>query len=535
MPRPGWPASHAARRRGGRGRSRCPARSPRRARAAPRRRRRPGPSQRASGSGSTRPSARRSAALVRRTAAGGVLRRGRQQAAVEQVGAQQPRLVGHRVQRARREGDVARRGSGGDGNGLGAHAARTSGSISDRAAAKRPSGASAATARASSIVSMSRSGGRIARPQAEDRQPRALDGAGVVLAHRDAVEHPRVGLAQADAPVAAVERGAERRVAARERVEPGLQQRGRDLRRVHADQEGGPARRRRTPPRAARRGRRRAAARPRSRPGSTGRARRRARATRRTSRSTASAAASVSSIAGGASRAACSGVQGGVSRVFTRPGTGALAMTRRAGGHGVYARRARIRFTRGRAAMSRTAADGAAHGPGDLRAALAGEVAHRDLLEPPARGRRAQDHLQRPAEAAVADAEREQRLAARGAHRPEVGQRARRCGGAARTRAPRWRPGRAAARPCSGPARRAPSTRSAVPAATGSTTRESSRGSNDASQSMKQTMSAVGGAQAGEAGGAEARLRLVHDARAERARRARPSRRSSRCRRRSAS
>ena len=78
-----------------------------------------------------------------------------------------------------------------------------------------------------------------------------------------------------------------------------------------------------------------------------------------------------------------------------------------------------------------------------------------------------------------------------------------------------------ATRACSGqtapgPARRAPSTRSAVPAATGSTTRESSRGSNDASQSMKQTMSARGGAQAGEAGRAEARLRLVHDARAER-------------------
>ena len=52
-------------------------------------------------------------------------------------------------------------------------------------------------------------------------------------------------------------------------------------------------------------------------------------------------------------------------------------------------------------------------------------VGHVDLLDPPAGGRRPQHHLQRPAEAAVADAQVQQGLSASGAHRPEVAQRAR--------------------------------------------------------------------------------------------------------------
>ena len=49
-----------------------------------------------------------------------------------------------------------------------------------------------------------------------------------------------IGAAQADAPVAAVERGAEGGVGVLERGEAGVEQLRRDLRRVHPDQEGGP-------------------------------------------------------------------------------------------------------------------------------------------------------------------------------------------------------------------------------------------------------------------------------------------------------
>ena len=113
--------------------------------------------------------------------------------------------------------------------------------------------------------------------------------------------------------------------------------------------------------------------------------------------------------------------------------------------------------------MSRTARTVPADRARDLRAALAGEVADGHLLERASRrADGAQDHLQRPAEAAVADPQREQRLAPGGAHRAEVGERARRCGGAARTRAPRWRRGRAAATRRPAPAAARPSTRSAL-------------------------------------------------------------------------
>ena len=397
-----------------------------------RRRRRPGPSQRASGSGSTWPSARRSAALVRRPAAGGVLRRGGQQAAVEQVGAQRPRLVGRGSARASESPPVTRPGP----------RARSPPS----AAAKRPSGRLGGDrARVLDRVDVAQRR-QDRRPQAEDRQPRALDGARVVLAHRDALEHPRVGLAQADRPVAAVERGAERRVAAR------------DARRARPPAAPGVTcgvsmpTRKAGPPTSANAAASRSA-RPSPRcgtiskpPGIHGPGSPSSTTTRRTSRSTASAAASVSSIAARRQPRRLLGRAGRGQARLHAPGDGRLGDDHEGGGHGVYARQARIRFTARTAAMSRTARTVPRTRAGDLRAALAGQVAHRDLLEPPARGGRAQDHLQRPAEAAVADAEREQRLAARGAHRPEVGHA--HAGAAAQLEREhaRWRPARAAAR-----------------------------------------------------------------------------------------
>ena len=63
----------------------------------------------------------------------------------------------------------------------------------------------------------------------------------LAAAFEDAGEHGRVRRAQADAPVAAVERRAEGGVAELERLESGIEQLGRELRRVHADQERRPA------------------------------------------------------------------------------------------------------------------------------------------------------------------------------------------------------------------------------------------------------------------------------------------------------
>ena len=146
----------------------------------------------------------------------------------------------------------------------------------------------------------------------------------------------------------------------------------------------------------------------------------------------------------------------------------------------------------------------------------------------------AQDHLERPAEAAVREAELEQRrrrrapasARGRGGRRP-----------VRRRTLGRERPG-SPTRACTGhaprSATRAPSTRSAMPPPTGVATRGRSAPSSDPSQSMKQTTSCVGREQAGEAGAPEpstsARGRRARRGR----RRSRRSRRSSRCRRRSA-
>ena len=141
-------------------------------------------------------------------------------------------------------------------------------------------------------------------------------------------------------------------------------------------------------------------------------------------------------------------------------------------------------------------------------------------------------HLQRVAEPAVGEPEVEQRLAAGGAHRPEVVQPQPGARGAACAPARCWRPGRAPATR-RGRGRRRPSTRSASPAAPGRATRGSCAGSIEPSASQKQTTSAVGGLEAGVRGGAEPALRDARR-RSRRARRRSPrSRRSSRCRRRS--
>ena len=98
-------------------------------------------------------------------------------------------------------------------------------------------------------------------------------------------------------------------------------------------------------------------------------------------------------------------------------------------------------------------------------ARFAGRWEHRRLLDPPPHPARPQHHLQRPAEAPVANSEREQRLAARGAHRTEVGERAH-AGAAPQFERPArgWRSGRRGRGQGAGSAaRRAPSIRSHSP------------------------------------------------------------------------
>ena len=79
--------------------------------------------------------------------------------------------------------------------------------------------------------------------QSELTQPRALGAARPRGAHRHAEEGARLRRAQADGPVAAVGRGAEHRVDPRrhEAGESAGEFGGRDLRRVHADEQGRPA------------------------------------------------------------------------------------------------------------------------------------------------------------------------------------------------------------------------------------------------------------------------------------------------------
>ena len=319
------PAGRAARRGGGRGRSRGRAPAPStRSSDRRRRRRRAGPSQRSSGSGSTRPSARRSAPRRGGPPPASVLRRGGQQAAVEQVGAQ--RAAG-RVQRARSEAVAASAGS----DRL-RHAA-SSGSIptGPREAAAGRLGGDRARVLDRVDVAQRRQDRRRCRPRVASRARWTAPVSS--LAHRDAVEH------RAGRPRAARSPSSRRRARRRTRrrralsaASPASSSAGRELRRVHADQEGGLADvgERRGEPLgeavAALRDDLEAGRQPRAgravedEDAPAGAARRR------------SAASSVSSQRGGAPAArparAC---RAGVSRVLTRPGTGALAITRRAG------------------------------------------------------------------------------------------------------------------------------------------------------------------------------------------------------------
>ena len=131
-----------------------------------------------------------------------------------------------------------------------------------------------------------------------------------------------------------------------------------------------------------------------------------------------------------------------------------------------------------------------------------------DLLDPPAGVGGAQHHLERPAEAPVAEPER----------RAAASRRAARIGPMS-VSVPARRRTISAERPVGDPGvqrpgaglgdPRLPSTRSASPAATGVGDRSAARaGSSEPSQSMKQTTSERGRRQAGEAGGAEAAARL---------------------------
>ena len=146
--------------------------------------------------------------------------------------------------------------------------------------------------------------------------------------------------------------------------------------------------------------------------------------------------------------AACCGVAGGHSRVFTRPGTGALASTITA----TAAHRPPERVIRQQPGHVAGGPDRAEHRAGDLRAAAGPpRVAHRDLGEPPAGRPGAQQQLQRVAERAVGDPELEQRLPGG----PPGSARCRapgRRGAAAGRRSARCRPGRATATPRPSPA-----------------------------------------------------------------------------------
>ena len=159
------------------------------------------------------------------------------------------------------------------------------------------------------------------------------------------------------------------------------------------------------------------------------------------------------------SAAAPVGVHGGQRRVFTRPGAGAFAqMTVTTGS------------SRAPATMSCTARSGAAHRAGHLRATDPRVVGDGDLGDAPARRRRPQHHLQRPAEAPITIPSVEERLSARGAHRPEIGDDDAGASPDELERATRF-----ASRACATAMRPqcravAPSTRSASPASTGATT-----------------------------------------------------------------
>ena len=202
------------------------------------------------------------------------------------------------------------------------------------------------------------------------------------------------------------------------------------------------------------------------------------------------------------------------------PGGGSGQRRRRsAAGRGCGAERRRLHASSARTRrMSRTARKL----PGTLPETLdspptRGAVGDRDLPDRPARRGRAQHHLQRPAEPAVAQAERQQRFARGAPHRSQIGRRRRRRAGAAPRPGPGWPAGHGrATRPA--PARRAPRHNPSRPSATGGDHAASSPGSSEPSQSMKQTSSDRAAGKPGVTGRAEPAPGLDDDPGAQAAR-----------------
>ncbi len=172
-------------------------------------------------------------------------------------------------------------------------------------------------------------------------------------------------------------------------------------------------------------------------------------------------------------------------------------------------------FLDGGAQLGRHVMDGpqaTRHTARHLRASsVPSPVGHPHLVDPPARRRRAEDHLQRPARPPIAEVQSEQGLPASGAHRPKIGQP--RPGPAAAARGPAhgWPAARARARlplPAGAPRGRGrPDQR-----APDSVTRSSSTGSERSVAIHEADHLGLGRAQAGETRGAEARTRLVDNA-----------------------
>ena len=391
--------------------------------------------------------------------------------------------------------------------------------------AKREPGAAAATRRASSKVSTSRNVGSRRDPEPARAQSVELGAAGVGRAHRHPEEVLGTWGAQADRPSSRRRRPgpAPRRRRARAGASPAASSSAASAWGVSMPTS-------RTGPPAATAAAASRASRPPvacpvttnptgggNRSGSstaTTRVRRRARPAR---------ASSVSARAAAASSAACVGVHGGQRRVFTAPARGRLAITTTVTGSGRVTRAPPA--CRARCARRR----GPFRSPSSVRRAAG--TGTTDLLDAPAGARRAQDHLERPAEAAVLDAESEQRLAVAGPHRTEIA--AGRCRVRRRTSRARYR---LATRRCQGhapgSASRAPSTRSARPARTGAATAGSDVAVERSVAVHEADDVGGGGGETREARGAEAATRFAHDSRAEPRGRARRTRRRSRCRRR---
>ena len=292
-------------------------------------------------------------------------------------------------------------------------------------------------------------------------------------------------------------------LAAGQRLRRRLQRARGDLRGIHADQHD----RQRRPRVGVRASRRRsarparcpAARSPRTPGGSQARAARQASSARRTGRVAVDRLERVGQRGLGQGRRLMR-VNGGVSLVLTRPGTGSFASTM------IWAAGSLIEASTLR--MSRTVRIVPPTVPVTFDFRFAGSTGRR-LADPPA-GRGGRDHsLQRVAEPAVvrSRASRSSRRAARigpmscsrtpGRRRSR--RRARRC------RAGRARARRRALRPA------AAQDQVGLAAPDRPATAARSGGSRDPSASMKQTRSSGGGQQAGVAGGAVAALRHVHD------------------------